>query len=65
MKLKEKKEKESNDRMKDAPVLYTTNEAAEILKTTRYTIMTMIKNGQLKAKKFGNQWRIPKSELEF
>lgn len=49
--------------MKKIPYsLYTTSEAAEILRVNRRTIFRYIKSGKLKAVKIG-QWRIKKEDL--
>ena len=42
---------------------YTIDELAKVLKVHERTIRNNIKRGTIKAKKFGNQWRIRKSDI--
>lgn len=42
---------------------YTIDELAKVLKVHERTIRNNIKRGTLKAQKFGNQWRIRKSDI--
>ena len=44
--------------------VYTPLEVATMLRVTRTTIYEHIKNGQLKAIRIGNRYRITKSQLE-
>jgi len=44
--------------------LYTPREVAKMLRVTRTTIYEHIKNGQLKAIRIGNRYRISKAHLE-
>ena len=44
--------------------LYTPLEVAKMLRVTRTTIYEHIKNGQLKAIRIGNRYRISKAHLE-
>ena len=43
--------------------MLSTSEAAKILGVSRVTVFNRIKNGQIKAKKVGRNFIIPKSEL--
>lgn len=43
---------------------YTPEEAANILRLSTATIYRAIKNGRLKVRKIGQQYRIPKTELD-
>jgi excisionase family DNA binding protein len=47
-----------------APEVMTTAEAAQYLKVSEADIAQMIQNGDLKAKKIGNQYRISKAALD-
>ena len=44
--------------------ILTTKEACEYLRTTKVTLLKMIKEGKIKAVKVGNAFRIFKSELD-
>jgi excisionase family DNA binding protein len=44
--------------------LLTTNEAIEILKITRPTLLKLIKDGKLKATKIGHNYRILSDDLD-
>ncbi len=44
--------------------LLTTNEAIEILRITRPTLLKFIKDGRLKATKIGHNYRILKNDLD-
>lgn len=44
--------------------VYTLEEIAEILKVTRRTLYTYVKEGKLKAVKFGKYWRVTEKNLE-
>ena len=44
--------------------IYTLDEAAEILKTTRRTLYTYIKNGDLKASKLGKRWLVTEDTIK-
>ena len=43
--------------------LFTVQEVADFLKTTRQQVRKMIQNGQLSAVKVGREYRIPLSSL--
>lgn len=43
---------------------YTPEEAAKLLRLSTATIYRAIKNGRLKVRKIGQQYRIPKTELD-
>jgi len=43
--------------------LYTLAEVAEILKVTRRTLYTYVKEGKLKAVKIGKYWRVSEAAL--
>jgi len=43
---------------------YTTSEIAQILGISRVAVFKKIKEGQIKAKKIGRNFAIPKNELE-
>lgn len=45
-------------------VLYTLEEVAEILKLTRRTLYTYIKEGKLQAVKIGKYWRVSEAGLK-
>ena len=44
--------------------LYTPEEVATMLKTTRKTVYIWLRSGKLKAQKAGKMWRIPQSALD-
>lgn len=44
--------------------VYTLTEIVDILKITRRTLYSYIKNGQLKAVKVGREWRITHANLK-
>ncbi len=44
--------------------VFTTKEAMEYLKTTKVTLLKMIKEGKIKANKVGRGYRILKSEID-
>lgn len=44
--------------------IYTLNEVAEILKTTRRTLYSYVKIGKLSAGKIGKAWRVPEENLQ-
>ena len=44
--------------------MLTPEEVAESLRITRQTVYSLIKAGDLSARKIGGQWRIPRSELD-
>lgn len=50
--------------MNDDKNFVSTPEAEKILKLSRHTIYKKIMNGELKAKKMGNGWRISKESIE-
>ena len=43
---------------------YTLEEAAQVLKLTRRTLYTYVKNGELQAVKFGRRWRVLEEDLK-
>lgn len=43
---------------------YTIGELAELLKVHQNTIRNGIKDGRIKAEKFGQQWRIRKKDIQ-
>lgn len=43
---------------------YTIDELANILKVEHKTIRRAIQRGEIKAKKYGRQWRIKKSDIQ-
>lgn len=45
-------------------ILYTLEEVAEILKLTRRTLYTYIKEGKLQAVKIGKYWRVSEADLK-
>lgn len=53
-----------NRRFSTCPDVLRPAEAAELLSIGRNTIYKMLKNGQLKSIKIGNQYRIPKIALK-
>lgn len=44
--------------------LYTLDEVAEIMKLTKRTLYSYIKEGRLHAIKFGKYWRVPENNLK-
>jgi excisionase family DNA binding protein len=44
--------------------VYTSEEAAEILRTSRRTVQRMIREGKLKAHKVGRAWRVLARDIE-
>ena len=44
-------------------IYYTVTEAAELLGIHRHTIQARLRDGTIKGKLMGNQWRIYKNEL--
>jgi excisionase family DNA binding protein len=44
--------------------VYTLEEIAELLHITRRTLYTYVKEGKLKAVKFGKYWRVTEKNLE-
>jgi excisionase family DNA binding protein len=55
------KERAKNLKLEDD--FYTIDELAKVLKVHERTIRNNIKRGTIKAQKFGNQWRIRKSDI--
>lgn len=53
-----------SEKVKNAPILYSTAEVAQILGVSQRTIYNHIQNNTLKAYKVCDKWRIPKEELE-
>lgn len=43
---------------------YTLDEIADILHLTKRTLYTYVKEGELKAVKFGKYWRVSQEQLE-
>ncbi len=50
--------------MTQSPDLLTVKEVAEILRVSQPTVLRMIDDGELRAIRVRNQWRIRRSELE-
>ena len=44
--------------------VYTLDEVAEVLKITRRTLYTYVKEGKLKAVKIGHEWRVSETALQ-
>lgn len=44
---------------------YTIEELAKLLKVHKNTIRNAIKDGRIKAEKFGQQWRIRKKDIQW
>lgn len=44
--------------------VYTLDEVADILKVTKRTLYTYVKEGKLPAVKMGKYWRVPQDALE-
>lgn len=44
--------------------VYTLDEVADILKVTRRTLYTYVKEGKLPAVKMGKYWRVPQESLQ-
>lgn len=44
--------------------VYTLDEVAEILKTTKRTLYTYVKDGKLQAVKLGKYWRVTEDNLQ-
>ena len=44
--------------------VYTLDEVAEVLKITRRTLYTYVKEGKLKAVKIGREWRVSETALQ-
>ena len=44
--------------------VYTLDEVAEVLKITRRTLYTYVKEGKLKAVKIGREWRVSEDALQ-
>ena len=42
---------------------YTVKDAARILEFSEMWIRKMLRDGKLKGRKFGREWRIPRSEV--
>ncbi len=54
----------TDQRIKEAPILYSGEEVAQILGVTPVTIYSKLKQGKLKGYKVCNQWRISKEDLQ-
>lgn len=44
--------------------VYTMQEVADILKVTRRTVYTYVKNGRIQAVKIGRCWRVSRDSLQ-
>ena len=44
--------------------VYTLDEVAEVMKITRRTLYTYVKEGKLKAVKIGREWRVSETALQ-
>lgn len=44
--------------------LYTTEEVTEVLKVNMQTVLKLIKQNKLKAKKIGREYRVKESDLQ-
>lgn len=55
------KERAKNLKLEDD--FYSIEELAKVLKVHERTVRNNIKRGTIKAKKFGSQWRIRKSDI--
>ena len=49
----------------DSPKLYTPEQVADILQLSKDSVYNFIKSGEIIAKKFGNDYRIPVTSLSF
>lgn len=47
----------------DPDELLTVNEVAVILKLNRKTVLKFLENGEIRAKRFGNSWRVRRGDL--
>lgn len=52
------------DRLMPSEPLYTTKEVAEKLGISRQRVHILIKDGRLKAQKFGRVWLVPESAID-
>ena len=50
--------------MTDEIKVYTLQEVADILKVTRRTVYSYVKDGSLKARKIGREWRVTSESLQ-
>jgi excisionase family DNA binding protein len=46
-----------------APELLSPGEAAQVLGVSEADVMTVLESGELKGKKIGNTWRIPRAAV--
>ena len=53
------------DRIKLEDEYYTIEDLAKLLKVHKNTIRNAIKDGRIKAEKFGQQWRIRKKDIQW
>ncbi len=53
-----------DERMREGLELYTPEEAAELLKVTRRTMYSYLRDGSLRSAKLGRIWRITRQDLE-
>lgn len=51
-------------KVKEAPIIYTLQETAEILRLSERTIYTYIYENKLKAQKAGHSWRITREAIQ-
>ena len=49
---------------KDEKILFTTTEVAKFLKISRISVFQRIKNGSIKAKKYGRIYLVPREQIE-
>ena len=49
--------------MSEKMVVYSLDEVAEILKVTKRTLYTYVKNGTIRAVKVGKYWRVTEASL--
>ncbi len=47
------------------PITYTPDQVAEILQLSKNTVYKLINKGEIKAKKYGNVYRIPAKSISF
>jgi excisionase family DNA binding protein len=61
-----RKEKTTVEDVTKSPVgtIYTTREAARMLRLSQKTILRAIEKGQIKAKKAGKAWLIPEEQVK-
>ena len=49
--------------LSEYPEVFTTDEAAEVLRVGFYTLYDLLQSGKLKAYRNGRLWRIPKKSV--